>query len=69
VVWLPAKWNGNFQGVGGAGYSSGILYAVPDVAGSRAEGVQNGYATVSTDCGVPVSQDTTGCWALKADGT
>jgi hypothetical protein len=43
--------------------------AAPAAAGSLAEGVQNGYATASTDCGVPVRQDATGCWALKADGT
>jgi feruloyl esterase len=69
VVWLPAKWNENFQGVGGAGYSCGIFYTAPGVAGSLAEGVQNRYPTASTDCGVPISQDATGSWALKADGT
>ena len=69
VVWLPAKWNGNFQGVGGAGYTCGIYYTAPGVAGSLAEGVENGYATASTDCGVPISQGATGSWALKPDGT
>jgi feruloyl esterase len=69
VVWLPAKWNGNFQGVGGAGFSCGIFYTPPGVAGGLAEGMENGYATASTDCGVPVSQGATGSWALRPDGT
>ncbi len=69
VVWLPAKWNGNFQGVGGAGYTCGPYYTAPGIAGSLAEGVESGYATASTDCGVPISEGATGSWALKPDGT
>ena len=69
VVWLPAKWNGNFQGVGGAGYTCGPYYTAPGIAGSLAEGVEGGYATASTDCGVPISEGATGSWALKPDGT
>ena len=68
VVWLPANWNGNFQGVGGAGYSCGITTRRPGIAGSLHEGVESGYATASTDCGVPISDGATGSWALKPDG-
>ena len=69
VIWLPAKWNGNFQGVGGGGYSCGVTYTDPDVGGSLQDGVENGYATGSTDCGVPPSDGSTGAWALKPNGT
>ena len=53
AVWLPAKWNGRFQGIGGGGYSCGITYTSPGVAGSLQEAVDAGYAGASTDCGVP----------------
>ena len=69
VIWLPAKWNGNFQGVGGAGYTCGPYYTAPGIAGSLAEGVESGYATASTDCGVPISEGATGSWALNPNGT
>ena len=36
AVWLPAKWNGRFQGIGGGGYSCGITYAADRRAGSQA---------------------------------
>jgi hypothetical protein len=69
VVWLPARWNGNFQGVGGGGYSCGPTYdATGEVAGSLAEGIESGYATASTNCGVP-SSALSGSWALRSDGT
>jgi hypothetical protein len=45
-VWLPASgWNGKYQGVGNGGFAGSIQYAL------LAAGVQNGYATSSTDTG------------------
>jgi len=46
VVWLPATWNGRFQGVGGGGYACGPAYL------NLAAAIQNGYASASTDCGI-----------------
>jgi feruloyl esterase len=63
AVWLPATWNGRFEGVGGGGYSCGISY--PAVAA----GVESGYATASTDCGVPPADGLTGSWALTSANT
>jgi feruloyl esterase len=63
AVWLPAAWNGRFEGVGGGGYSCGISY--PAVAA----GIESGYATASTDCGVPPADGLTGSWALMSDNT
>jgi Tannase and feruloyl esterase len=62
-VWLPATWNGRFQGVGGAVYECGPLYS------ELAAGIQGGYASAATDCGVPPADLLTGSWALRADGT
>ena len=59
-LWLPDNWNGRFQGVGGAGFLCGPLYA------ELANGVVAGYATAATDCG---SEDPTGSFALNKDGT
>src|SRR5215471_16283652 len=70
AVWLPAKWNGRFQGIGGGGYSCGITYTSPgEVAGSLQKAVDAGYAGASTDCGVPPADVLTGTWALNPDGT
>ena len=45
-VWLPVDtWNGRFQGVGGGGLGGAISYS------ALAGGVQDGYATASTDTG------------------
>src|SRR6516162_8573163 len=63
AVWLPAAWNGRFQGVGGGGYSCGISYP------ALAAGIASGYAAASTDCGVPPADGATGAWALKPDNT
>jgi feruloyl esterase len=68
AVWLPAKWNGRFQGIGGGGYSCGITYTSPGVAGSLQEAVDAGYAGASTDCGVPPADGATGSWALTSSG-
>ena len=60
--------NGRFQGIGGGGYSCGITYTSPGVAGSLQEAVDAGYAGASTDCGVPPADGATGSWALKSSG-
>ncbi len=44
-VWLPANWNGKFEGVGNGGFAGIISYA------GLADSVRNGYATASTDTG------------------
>jgi len=45
-VWMPATgWNGKFQGVGNGAWLGSIT------TGALATGVQNGYATASTDTG------------------
>jgi Tannase and feruloyl esterase len=62
-VWLPSTWSGRFQGVGGGGYSCGISYSAMGPA------IQGGYATASTDCGVPAADALTGSWALGQGNT
>lgn len=62
-AWLPATWNGRFQGVGGAVYECGPLF------GEMGPAIQGGYAAATTDCGVPPADALTGAWALRADGT
>jgi feruloyl esterase len=62
-AWLPSSWNGRFQGVGGAVYACGPFYA------EMAPAIQGGYASATTDCGVPVADALTGAWALRSDGT
>jgi feruloyl esterase len=70
AVWLPTNWNGRFQGIGGGGYSCGTFYASTPgyVSPSLEETVKGGYASASTDCGVPLTGANTGSWALKPDG-
>jgi hypothetical protein len=58
-VWLPASWNGRFQGVGGAVYSCGPYYY------EMAPAILQGYAAATTDCGVPLADMYTAAWALK----
>src|SRR5258708_27929129 len=56
-IWLPTdRWNGRFQGVGGGGLAGMISYA------ALAAGLQNGYATASTDTGHIGNTDAR--WAL-----
>jgi feruloyl esterase len=62
-VWLPASWNGRFQGVGGAVYECGPIFR------ETAAAIQGGYASAATDCGVPPADLLTGAWALRSDGT
>jgi hypothetical protein len=62
-VWLPlTTWNGRFEGVGGGGYSCGIMYE------ELASALQSGYAAASTDCGHSGSQSD-GSFALNPDRT
>jgi feruloyl esterase len=44
-VWLPADWNGKFQGVGNGGMAGSISHV------ALARGIHRGYAAVSTDTG------------------
>jgi hypothetical protein len=62
-VWLPASWNGRFQGVGGAVYECGPIF------GEMAAAIGGGYASAATDCGVPPADLLSGAWALRSDGT
>jgi feruloyl esterase len=62
-VWLPTPWNGRFQGVGGAVYACGPFF------NEMAPAIQGGYASATTDCGVPVADALSGAWALRSDGT
>lgn len=59
TVWLPAHWNGRFEGVGGGGYSCGVIFT------ELATAVQSGYASASTDCGNTQSD---GSFALTRSG-
>jgi hypothetical protein len=62
-VWLPARWTGRFQGVGGSYYTCGINHS------ELAAAIEGGYSAASTDCGVPPSGALTGAWALRSNGT
>ena len=62
VVWLPAKWNGDFQGLGGSEYSCGIFYS------SLALAINDGYSTAATNCG-HAGYEGTSHWALHSNGT
>ncbi|HWD07356.1 MAG TPA: tannase/feruloyl esterase family alpha/beta hydrolase [Amycolatopsis sp.] len=69
AVWLPTNWNGRFQGVGGGGFSCGIVYATGlNFGRGLSETVKNGYAAAATDCGVPLSDAVSGSWALDSNG-
>lgn len=59
-IWLPSPWNGDFQGVGGGGYSCGVTWT------ALATAIRQRYAAASTDCG---HSDTTGAFALNPDDT
>ncbi|MFD8000679.1 tannase/feruloyl esterase family alpha/beta hydrolase [Streptomyces mirabilis] len=61
-MWLPDRWNGRFQGVGGGGFACGINY------GLMATALNNGYASASTNCGHDNSW-LDGSFALNADRT
>jgi feruloyl esterase len=59
TAWLPTAWNGRFEGAGGAGYVCGPLFS------ELAAGIQGGYATAATNCGITTSD---GSFALTSDG-
>jgi len=56
-VWLPEKWNGNFDGVGNGGFAGQINYAGLEAA------VRAGSASASTDTGHEAG-GTDASWAL-----
>jgi len=60
-VWLPNSWNGRFQGVGGGGYTTGLVPA--NIIGA----VARGYAAVTTDGG-HASTAPTASWGLLSPG-
>jgi len=61
-IWLPKDgWNGRYRGEGGGGYAGQISF------GGLAQGIQEGYATASTDTGHPASAG--GTFALNPDRT
>jgi hypothetical protein len=56
-IWMPAKWNGKFEGIGNGGFAGSI--STPALAGA----VRRGYATASTDTGHEAG-GTDASWAL-----
>lgn len=64
-VWLPVQpeWNGRLKMVGGGGFVAGLAYFT-DLTMSVA--LADGYATVSTDAGVPT--DNSVDWVLLSPG-
>lgn len=60
-VWLPDIWNSRFQGVGGAGWLTGMI------ASSMASAIADGYAAVTTDGGHS-STASAGSWGLVSPG-
>lgn len=66
-AWLPAKWNGRFQGSGGGGYSCGINGYTGAYA-EMAPAIRGRSATAATDCGHSGSP-LDGSFALRPDKT
>jgi hypothetical protein len=59
-VWLPANWNGKFQGIGNGGFAGDIGYA------ALADAMAHGYAAASTDTGHQATTQTPNAeWALN----
>ena len=56
-VWLPAKWNTHFLGLGNGGFAGSISY------GPLADSIRRGFAAASTDTGHVASPEAT--WALN----
>jgi hypothetical protein len=57
-VWLPlSAWNGRFQGTGGGGFAAGLFGPL------LAQALFGGYASASTDAGVPVDLFDPSSWA------
>ena len=72
-IWLPAAWNGSFEGVGGRGYACTMGDALPSskrkmVVETLKSAIESGYASSTTDCGLTPAQTATGSFALKPDG-
>jgi hypothetical protein len=59
-VWLPDRWNGRFQGLGGGGFSGGSPFTTP------AGALRAGYAVAATDAGHAGGG---GSFAVGPDGT
>ncbi|KII92403.1 hypothetical protein PLICRDRAFT_133973 [Plicaturopsis crispa FD-325 SS-3] len=57
-LWLPDAWNSRLLGVGNGGFSGGVVYSSLSY-----EGIQNGFASFSTDTG-HTSSSSDGSWAL-----
>jgi hypothetical protein len=58
-VWLPTNWNGRFMGLGGGGWDTGSLIALPWPA-------SKGYVAATTDGGHALG--VSNAWALKSKG-
>ncbi len=48
ALWLPVKWNQRLMTVGNGGYTGGVNYMAMGLSG-----LKYGFATVSTDLGMP----------------
>lgn len=73
-IWLPAAWNGRFEGVGGRGYACTMGDALPPaqanlVAGTLKSAIEGGYSSSTTDCGLAPRQVATASFALKPGGS
>lgn len=66
-TYLPVSgdWNGRMMGVGGGGWSAGLLTFV---LGTMEAGVNDGYVTVGTDGGHDAENPDPGNWALNEAG-
>ncbi|KAJ1551982.1 hypothetical protein HK405_013157, partial [Cladochytrium tenue] len=60
---LPDKWNGMLQALGGGGWTAGRFYLTYQ---GMAGAMYDGYATVTTDAGVPSGNPLD--WGLVSDG-
>ncbi|KAI4683854.1 uncharacterized protein J4E84_006693 [Alternaria hordeiaustralica] len=61
-IWLPEKWNGRFNGVGGGGWRAGVFDQ------SLLPAIIQGYAAASTDGGHNATEVSALPWALKSPG-
>jgi hypothetical protein len=61
-VWLPSKWNGRFQGIGGGGYATGLSGL------GLSSAISQGFAAASTDGGHVVNFTSAEDWALVSPG-
>jgi feruloyl esterase len=69
-VWLPATWNGDFEGTGGGGFACTTGDGgISPVSGSLQQAIDQGFAAAATDCGLTASQAQTGSFGLNPNGT